>query len=233
MDKKRHWICHRAQSALVILVWKTLPKPIERKRIPGVNTIWRESVFRTKTFIYAVIRSVSDVWSSSIWQKLQTTVCFGWADIPYNNENEDTQYLPYQLRGWKRILTLNGCNPWQGVCFFDLKPDPNNPKYPGADFKRYCHDMYMRGDTLYTADIYGSDDHLRRKGQKNPIELTNFKTPFATHNVWISDDAKYIFTTDEREGKPMLPPMTSVITQNKTAGQIQTSGHGWSWEDPT
>lgn len=37
------------------------------------------------------------------------------------------------------------------------------------------------------------------KDKVTPIELATITTPFAfTHNSWISDDAKYVFTTDER-----------------------------------
>mgnify|MGYP002074103749 CR=1 FL=1 len=196
------YACIGLQSALVIYSLEDPAKPIERKRIPGVNTIWREC-FSYKDFIYAVTDQVSDGLIIVDMSKAPNDIQFKFwrTDIPYNNEMKTLNTCHTNFVDENGILTLNGCNPWQGVLFFDLKPDPNNPKYLGAELKRYCHDMYMRGDTLYTADIYeGLTTIYNVKDKKNPIELTNFKTPFAfTHNVWISDDAKYIFTTDERE----------------------------------
>lgn len=92
-----------------------------------------------------------------------------------------------------------------GWCvIFDINTDPENPKFLGAETKRYCHDMFMRGDTMWSSDILaGLLSIWDTKDKANPKELATITTPYAfTHNAWISDNAKYVFTTDEKK-KPM------------------------------
>jgi choice-of-anchor B domain-containing protein len=64
------------------------------------------------------------------------------------------------------------------------------------------HDSYARGDTLYAAHIVnGFFSVLDVSNKANPIVLAQQLTPGVfTHNVWLSDDGQYLFTTDEVSG---------------------------------
>jgi hypothetical protein len=64
----------------------------------------------------------------------------------------------------------------------------------------YVHDGYVRSDTLWAAEIQDNGFSVVDVSDKaNPVVLANQETPsqFA-HNCWLSDDGKYLFTTDER-----------------------------------
>jgi choice-of-anchor B domain-containing protein len=101
----------------------------------------------------------------------------------------------------KGILYLNGSKAFKrGSLFFDLNPDPMNPAYLGKYDELYVHDCFVRGDTLWAAEIYdGSITVVDVADKANPLPMTRFQTPFSfAHNCWLSKDAKTLFTTDER-----------------------------------
>jgi len=85
------------------------------------------------------------------------------------------------------------------------KTDPWNPVYVGAEAVHYCHDSYVRGDTLWTSDILdGMFSVYDISDRSNPILLATQQTPFEfNHNSWLSDDGSHLFTTDERSGAPI------------------------------
>ena len=188
-------------TALVIYSLEDPSNPIERARVAGVNTIWRE-VFSYKDHIYAVTDSKSDgvVIVNMKNAPANITSKFWTTSVTANSQTADIVNCHTVFVDEKGILCLNGCQPWQGVLFFDLNIDPENPTYLGAETKRYCHDMYLRNDTMWSSDIYqGFVSVWDVKDKSNPIELATIPTPFSfTHNCWTSDDSKYIFTTDER-----------------------------------
>ncbi|MFZ1256326.1 MAG: choice-of-anchor B family protein [Saprospiraceae bacterium] len=188
-------------TALVIYSLEDPSKPIERARVPGVRTIWRE-VYTYKNHIYAVTDESSDgvIIVNMRNAPLDITHKFWTSSVTANNQTKNITTCHTVFVDEKGILCLNGCSPWQGVLFFDINQDPDNPKFLGAETKRYCHDMYMRNDTMWSSDINnGLLSIWDVKDKVTPIELATITTPFAfTHNSWISDDAKYVFTTDER-----------------------------------
>lgn len=188
-------------TALVIYSLEDPSKPIERARVNGVNTIWRE-VFFYKDYIYAVTDSKSDGLIIVNMKNAPSTITskFWTTNITANNQTANITTCHTVFVDEKGILCLNGCTPWQGVLFFDLNADPENPQFLGSETKRYCHDLYMKHDTMWSSDIYqGIVSVWNVKDKSNPVELATIPTPFSfTHNCWTSDESKYIFTTDER-----------------------------------
>lgn len=188
-------------NALVVYSLEDPSKPIERHRVRGVSTIWRE-VFIYGNYIYGVTDNRSDGIiiinmnnaPGNISHKFWTT------QVTAANQTDSLTTCHTVFVDEKGILSLNGCRPWQGVLFFDLNVDPENPKFIGSETKRYCHDNFVRNDTMFSSDINnGLLSIWDVKDQMNPKELATITTPFAfTHNSWPSDDGKYIFTTDER-----------------------------------
>jgi choice-of-anchor B domain-containing protein len=191
-----------SNTALVIYSLEDPTKPIERYRAEGVKTIWRE-VFAYGDYIYGVTDQSADgviiinmkEAPAKISHKFWTT------NVSVNNISGKINTCHTVFVDEKGVLCLNGCNPWEGVLFFDITADPENPKFLGGETKRYCHDMYMRGDTMWSSDILdGLLSIWNVKDKSNPIEMATITTPNAfTHNAWISNDAKYVFTTDEKE----------------------------------
>ena len=190
------------QSALVVYSLEDPSKPIERYRANGVRTIWRE-VFFYGDYIYGVTDNASDGVIIINMKEAPTKIShkFWTTSVTANNQTGNITTCHTVFVDEKGILSLNGCRPWQGVLFFDLKQDPENPVFLGAETKRYCHDNFVRNDTMFSSDILdGLLSIWDVKDPKNPKELTTITTPFTfTHNSWPSDDAKFVFTTDERE----------------------------------
>ncbi len=87
----------------------------------------------------------------------------------------------------------------KGVIMLDLTVDPLNPVELGSYQNFYIHDGFVRGDTLWAAAIYdGFIGVVNVANKANPQLIAQWNTPgnFA-HNVWPTDDNKYLFTTDE------------------------------------
>jgi choice-of-anchor B domain-containing protein len=85
-----------------------------------------------------------------------------------------------------------------GMLILDLT-DPWNPTYLGQYDNYYVHDGIVYGDTAWTGNIYdGFFTVIDVSDPANPIELTQQETPGNfTHNTWLTDDRKYLLTTDE------------------------------------
>ena len=91
----------------------------------------------------------------------------------------------------------------------DVSLDEGNvvlPKIIGLFDNFYLHDGMARGDTLWGAAVY--EGYFFAIDVSNPSEPVIFndslafhETPNAfTHNCWISDNGKTLFTTDEKSG---------------------------------
>lgn len=80
-----------------------------------------------------------------------------------------------------------------------------NPTYVGYYDDHYVHDCFARNDTLYTSEIMNgqfsvTDVHDRT----HPTAFVRQTTAFAySHNVWLSDDSRYLFNTDEKKFAPV------------------------------
>tara|TARA_R110002072_G_scaffold97726_6_gene214855 strand:- start:4227 stop:5858 length:1632 start_codon:yes stop_codon:yes gene_type:complete len=89
-----------------------------------------------------------------------------------------------------------------GALMFDLNPDPENPVFVGVFNEHYLHDGMARGDTLWGSAIYeGKLLAIDVSDKTNPVILGSIATPNNfTHNAWVSDDNKTVYTTDEKPG---------------------------------
>lgn len=99
------------------------------------------------------------------------------------------------------VAYISGANVGnRGVLMFDVATTPGTPLYLGAVDAEYAHDCFARGDTLYTADIYGGYFSVYDVTNKaTPVFLGAQTTPsLFAHNLWLSDDSKTLFTTDEK-----------------------------------
>ena len=94
----------------------------------------------------------------------------------------------------------SGSNPSDGVIFLDVESNPTNPYYLGEWGDHYIHDGMARGDTLYAGCINIGELYIIDVSDKNnPIVLGHRPTPSNfSHNIWVSDDGNYVFTTDEK-----------------------------------
>jgi choice-of-anchor B domain-containing protein len=101
-------------------------------------------------------------------------------------------------------VVINGITI-RGTAIFDLKTDPLNPVYIGNVNNRYVHDCYVRENKLYVSQVdQGYLGIYDISNKATPQFITEFQTPyFFTHNSWLSDDSKTLFTTDEKPNAPI------------------------------
>lgn len=92
----------------------------------------------------------------------------------------------------------------KGVLIASLA-DPLNPHFIGADTVNYCHDSFVRGDTLWSSEIYNGQFAVYDiSNRANPVLLATQATPSAfNHNTWLSDNSHTLFTTDEHNHAPL------------------------------
>lgn len=100
------------------------------------------------------------------------------------------------------IAYVNGTDI--GQLFLALDSNLWNPPLIGKFTRNYVHDCFVRKDTMWAACINDGIikvvDVTDKANADNPAKtLAAFATPnhFA-HNCWLSDDSKYLFTTDEK-----------------------------------
>ncbi|NNC94142.1 MAG: choice-of-anchor B family protein [Chitinophagales bacterium] len=89
-----------------------------------------------------------------------------------------------------------------GAIILDLNPDPKAPVLEGVYNVRYIHDCYVRGDTMWSAEISdGIFSVVDVSNKSNPIVMATQSTPSNfTHNVWIGNNGSTLYTTDEVSG---------------------------------
>ena len=90
-----------------------------------------------------------------------------------------------------------------GMAIYDVS-NPTSPMLMSRYATRYVHDVYVKNDTAYLANINdGFVDIVDVSNKSNPVRIRTFTYPApaigdaGTHNVWVTDDSKFIFTTDE------------------------------------
>ncbi|MDP4810291.1 MAG: choice-of-anchor B family protein, partial [Saprospiraceae bacterium] len=193
-------------TGTVIYSLKDPKNPKRDTFIPGNTSIWRDmKSFKNHVYVTAD-------------QGNQGVLIINMAEAPnkitfkYSRLPAPTSVNPGNVGNchnlWideKGFMYLSGCSPQSGgVLIYDLNANPDEPTFVGAADPVYSHDNYVRNDTLYSAEIYaGNFSVYHIKDKKNIVKLASQPTTTRfTHNVWLSDDHKYLFTTDEKpQGK--------------------------------
>jgi choice-of-anchor B domain-containing protein len=174
--------------------------------IPGQNSIWRD-IKTWGNYAYVVtdqngttegvtVIDLSDLPNSAPY--------FHWTpDLPDLGELKTCHNIYIDEFGY---AYLSGCNMNSGgMLFIDVFSDPGNPSFVGPAPSTYAHDVYVRDNKMYAAEIYEGRMAIYDVADKdNPSFLGSTDTPLEfTHNVWLSEDGNIAFTTDERANAPV------------------------------
>jgi choice-of-anchor B domain-containing protein len=166
--------------------------------IPGEDSQWREvKTFGHYAYVTTEARTGLDIVDLSnpdqprkvqTWNKTFTSAHTVWADADNG------------------LLFVNGANGRNGgMHVLDVGRDPEDPDTVGIFTNFYIHDSYRRGNVLYASAI--NDGFLGMLDVSDPSrirEISRFPTGGRfTHNSWLTGDGRYIFTTDERSGRPL------------------------------
>jgi choice-of-anchor B domain-containing protein len=115
----------------------------------------------------------------------------------------------------------------RGMRVLDLGRNPEDPTDVGSFTEFYIHDSYSAGNRLYASAINGGFlSILDVSNPANVRELSRFFTGGRfTHNAWPARDGRYLFTTDERPGRPVeVWDLLDPLEPRKVSEYIATAG---------
>lgn len=170
--------------------------PVEVFTIPGANSIWRE-VRTYGNFAYVTTEGGGGLTIVDLSNLPDSINYQNWTGNGVINGQLNKIHALHIDNGF---IYLYGSNLANGGAIVADLADPWNPNYAGQYNTNYIHDGFVRNDTLYGSHIYG--------GYFSVIDFTNKAIPVVletqdtpnnyTHNTWLSEDSKTIFTTDEQ-----------------------------------
>jgi choice-of-anchor B domain-containing protein len=163
--------------------------------IGGAHSAWREvKTYRHWAYVTTEAKTGLDI--VSLEDAEHPALVRTWSDT---FTSAHTLYIDTR-RG---LLFANGTS--DGLRVLDLEPDAENPRDVGGFDAFYVHDSYARGDVLYASAISdGFEALLDVRDPERIFEITRFFTGGRfTHNSWLTRDGRYLFTTDERPGRPL------------------------------
>lgn len=194
-------------SAGMSIVDVTNPSaPVHIKQIAGPNNGWRE-IKTYKKYAYVTTEGGGGLQIINLSNLPGTnTPSKFWA--PNISGNTLGSIHALHIDEAKGYVYLYGSNLFNGgAVVADIKTDPWNPVYVGkwnngTGNQQYIHDGTVRNDTMYGGHIYaGYFDVVDFTNKANPVLLGQRSTPHNfTHNTWLSNNSKTIFTTDEVNG---------------------------------
>lgn len=168
--------------------------PVEVFFAPGPNSIWREV----------------KVWGDHAYVTTEANFGLQIVDLSPLPHSTELPVTVFQGQGWSTAhslfidengrLYVQGTNRGNGgVIMYDLTQDPEVPVEVGSYDPVYCHDSFARGDTLYAAHIYqGTFSIVDVSDPAAPVMLGSHASPAQfTHNLWLDDTGRYLFSTDE------------------------------------
>jgi choice-of-anchor B domain-containing protein len=176
-------------------------------QVPGISNLWQE-LKTNGPYAYAVTEGASA--SGDGLQVIDLRFLPDSAPAHYWNGDGPINgqlHSAHTVTTEGRYLYINGHHIdalHRGVIIADIN-DPLSPHFVGADTMNYCHDSYVRGDTLWASEVYaGKFAAYDISDKAHPMLLASHATPNAfNHNTWLSDNARYLFTTDEINHAPL------------------------------
>ncbi|MFT7587972.1 MAG: choice-of-anchor B domain-containing protein [Limisphaerales bacterium] len=169
--------------------------PVQVQFVPGINSIWRDiKVWGDHAYVTnesgngVLICDLSNLPSSMPTSLWDGGVGLSSAHNIFIDENG--------------IGYICGSNGGLGTLFIDIDADPMDPPVLGSYTTRYVHDLFVRGDTMWTAEISdGIFSVIDVSDKSNPIVMaTQATSSNFTHNIWLNDAGTHVFTTDEVSG---------------------------------
>ena len=174
--------------------------PVEVFWLPGSESIWRDpSSFGDYAYVTTEAEDgmlIIDLGPLPQSTNLTTTLYTG----PTNNPWQSAHTCFVDEFGYAYVFGANRGNG--GVIMLDVFTNPMAPVEVGVFDNWYCHDGYVRNDTMYLSHIYDGFLSIVDVSNKAIPQLLGTKTTPGsfTHNSWPSANGQFVFTTDEVSG---------------------------------
>lgn len=184
------------QGGLSIVSLAAPANPVEHTYINANFSVWRD-IKTYGSYAYAVTEGGGGFLVVNL-SDLPNSVTHHFVNNQFSSNSAHNLWIDEQ--GF--LFTAGSAFGGTPVCF-DLTIDPDTPTYVNSVSPAfYSHDIYVKGDTLWSANIndgfftvYDVSDKL------NPQLLaTQTTSRDFCHNLWTSDDGQTLFTTDEKSG---------------------------------
>lgn len=175
--------------------------PQQIVQIPGPTSLWKE-IKTYGHYVYIVSEGGQGIQVVNLINLPSATLQYHYYKGDGEILNQLNKIHALHIDTTKGFLYAYGGDLFGGGAkIFDLKQDPYNPVYVGNYAQLgYIHDGYVDNDTMYAGHIYAGYFSIVNMADKANPELINTQsTPDNfTHNTWISENRKTIFSTDER-----------------------------------
>ncbi|MFK5855937.1 MAG: choice-of-anchor B family protein [Bacteroidota bacterium] len=183
------------QNGFSVVDVTTPSEPVEVFFGPGVNSIWRD-IKTWGNHAYVSTEGGDGIYIvdlSPLPGTITNFTSFTGSDYPFTTVHN----LYIDETG--KLYIFGADSGEGGAIICDLTNDPMNPEELGRFDDYYFHDGMARGDTLWGGAIYeGFFAAVDVSDPANPQVMATKSTPNQfTHNVWVSDNGKNVYTSDE------------------------------------
>ncbi|MFT4762439.1 MAG: choice-of-anchor B domain-containing protein, partial [Saprospiraceae bacterium] len=206
--------------------------PVEVAMIPGGQSIWRD-IKTWKDFAYVTTDqagTTDGLLIVDLTQLPDAAPFTNWNPTMPDGATLNTCHNIYIDEFGVAYLAGSNSNGG-GLIFLDVDTEPGVPTITGVGSSEYSHDVYVRDNLAYSAEINIGFFSAYDVTDKTNVTLeATQSTPFNfTHNVWLSDDGLTIFTTDEVGNAPIGSYDVSDLDDIKELDQFvpaTTAGEG-------
>jgi choice-of-anchor B domain-containing protein len=169
--------------------------PVQLHFVSGANTIWRD-VKTWGNYAYVVNEGSGGLLVVNM-ANLPGSITSSYLNLGIGYSTSHNIFIDEN-----GIAYLCGSNGSLGTVMIDVDANPANPPVVGSYTTRYVHDLFVRGDTMWTAEINnGIFSVVDVSNKAAPVVLaTQATSGDFTHNLWLTDDGRYLYTTDEISG---------------------------------
>ena len=178
-------------SGLSIVDLEDPANPVEIHFIEGAESFWRD-IKTYGSFAYVSNETGGGITIVDL-SNLPETI----ESKNINPQGATTAHNLYQDQG---TLFITGSNRQNGgLIMMDLTVDPWNPQFVGAYNQAYVHDVYVRDNIAYAAEINDLRLRILDINDVSASQVLGERTYAGafTHNTWLNSSSEVCFTTDE------------------------------------